>query len=125
MQVIIKIGGRWKDDRRAYKLFRLHTKRVKTTMKRLSKTFRFRPPKQIILRPLYYKGNLGACYGRAIYDPFSGYSIAINITACQNMLDKGLWVVDHECAHIAANIKHKDFGHGERFQRFYAACKRR
>lgn len=63
--------------------------------------------------------------GRAIYNPFAGYIIAMNIPYCSDMHDKGLWVIDHECAHIASTIKHKDWRHGERFHWMYAACRKR
>lgn len=125
MQVIINIGGRWKGDRKAHKLLELHAERINVTMNRLAKAFKFRLPKDIILRPLYFKGDFAAAYGRAIYNPFAGYIIAMNIPYCSDMHDKGLWVIDHECAHIASAIKHKDWRHGERFHWMYAACRKR
>lgn len=124
MKVIVNVGGRWKNDEGVHRLFRKYEDRVIRTMTRLSAELNFKPPKQIMLRPLYYKNDLPSAYGRAIFDPFKGYTIAIAPDLCMEMHDKGLWIIDHECVHIANGIKHKDWGHGEMFHKTYAMCRR-
>ncbi len=125
MKLVIKIGGRWKNDRKVEKLFRLYAERAEEIMLKLSKELRFRLPKQIILRPFYFKGGISMFNGRLLYDPCKGYSIALSVPHCIKMKDKGIWVLDHECSHVAAAIKHKDWGHGENFKRIYAACRKK
>lgn len=124
VKVIIKVGGRWKGDREVETLFALYAERIMKTMRRQAEDMRFRLPGKISLRPFYFKGEISNIYGRARYEPYSGFSILISVPDCINLPDKGLWVVDHECAHIASAIKHKDWSHGEKFHEIYASCRK-
>ena len=81
-------------------------------------------PNQITLRPLYVKGGFPYSYdGFAAWCPLEGYTIKMNVETCQLKKDKGISILDHECAHIARCICDNDFTHGKDFKEMYAACK--
>lgn len=124
MKVIVNIGGRWKTDIKVHSLFEKYETRTLETMTMLSETLKFRLPRQLILRPLYSKDDLPAAYGKALFCPFKGYTIAMLPDFCMAMRDKGFWVLDHECVHIANAIKYNDWGHGRMFKTIYAMCRR-
>lgn len=92
MKVIISIGGRWKNNLKVYSLFEIYRERTVSTIQKLSKELKFKPPQQITIRPLYHKDDFPATWGMAIYDPFRGYIIAMS-PECMNMRDKGRWVL--------------------------------
>lgn len=123
MKIIVKCGGRWKDDKEAEKFLNYHAGYMDNLLSVLAEKLKFKLPSKIVLRPLYYK-EFAMMAGRLNYIPGKGYSIALHIEACRRMWKKGKSVVDHECAHLANALLHKDWGHGEKFKKIYsAACK--
>lgn len=124
MKIITKCGGRYKKDAKAQRLIESYGARAVKTMNLLSKKMGFNLPKQIIVRPLYPKSDLCFILGRAIWTPQNGFEIAMEIQSCSQMRDKGMAVVDHECAHIANAIKNNDWGHGHNFKKMNAMCRK-
>ncbi|MDP3110641.1 MAG: SprT-like domain-containing protein [Thermodesulfovibrionales bacterium] len=91
-------------------------------MSALKKEFKFRLPAKIILRPLYYAEWGATTAGRFNYDPYKGYSIALNIEECRRRKNKGEVISRHECAHFANVMLHKEWGHGEKFRKIKSVC---
>lgn len=121
MKIIIKCGGRYKDDEKAEKLLAHHAGYIDNLMSALKKKFKFKLPAKLILRPLYYK-EIAMMAGRFNYNPEKGYSLALNIEECRQRKNKGEVVVRHECAHIATIMLHKEWGHGEKFKKIKSVC---
>lgn len=125
MEIIVKIGGQWKDDREAHAFFELHRKWVAKRVSVLQKEFNFRPPSKLLLRPYYFKNGISPVYGRAEYNPFKpiNYHLMLCVPVCLKEKDKGLWVTDHELSHIVCAIKYKDWSHGKNFKQIYEYCR--
>lgn len=125
MKIIVKCGGRYKNDKKAERFLNYHAGYIDNLLPVLAERLKFRLPSKIVLRPLYYK-EFAMMAGRLNYDPDKGFSIALHIDACRNMRNKGQRVVDHECAHLADVLLNKNWGHGKTFKKMYsAACKLR
>ena len=74
------------------------------------------------LRPIYYRNKTVKLrtFGRAIRRKFDGaLCVALSYERCCKLSDSGLEIVRHECAHIAAGIKHGGWGHGEQWKAIY------
>lgn len=122
MRVRIFIDGVWKNHSELVQhVLGLHRERLLEKMPMLAEKFDFKPPARIDLKPMNPRHHcIITTAGRYWYVPGRGYSILINMPYCFVRRDKGLWVVDHEAAHIAAGIKFEEWGHGKYFK---AICK--
>lgn len=121
MKIIIKCGGRYKNDEKAEKLLDYHADYIDNLMSVLKEKFKFRLPGKLVLRPLYY-GDYAAMAGRFNYTPDKGYSMALNIEECRKRKNKEEVVVRHECAHFANIMMHKEWGHGKKFRKIKSVC---
>ena len=124
MKIYVEIGGRYKDNPKVERLFEKYEKRLQKTMKSLSQKYKCKLPKDIILRPMYVKGDYYPFHGRAQYDRWTGWEILMNVETCYEMYDKGLRsVLDHEAAHVIDCLVQGQMSHGKGFKKVYAACK--
>ncbi len=124
MIIEIQINGRYKAQKeKLLPIFNIYLKRIKKTTKILSKIYKVKPPETLILRPLYTKNGNNEYYGRLIHDNCNGYQIAINFGLCLKRRDKGIEILDHECAHIIADLIERDLGHGKMFKEIYILCR--
>lgn len=121
MKIIVRCGGRYKDDKKAEKFLNHHAGYLNNFLPILAEKFKLKLPSKIILRPLY-SGEFAMMAGRLNYVPGQGYSIALHIEACMGMRGKGEEVVVHECAHLVNALKHKYWGHGKIFQEMHSIC---
>jgi len=122
MKIIINCGGRYKDDKRAHKLLNGYAKYAQEKLLALAGKFHLKLPKDIVLRPLYYRGYFGQSAGRLNYDPGKGYSIALQLDLCKKRVSRGREIIDHECAHLADVLLNKNWEHNESFKRTRVAC---
>ena len=124
MIIEIQINGRYKAQKeKLLPIFNIYLKRIKKTAKILAKIYTVKLPGTLILRPLYTKNGNNDYYGRLLHDNCTGYQIAINLSLCPKLRDKGLEILDHECAHIIADLIKKDLGHGKMFWEIYKKCR--
>jgi len=124
MRIEISIAGRYKNRQNVKELFDLYAIRIRRTMKILSREYEVQLPDSILLRPLYVKKGYNPFNGYAQWTRLNGWAIIMNIELCIGMKDKGLWVIDHECVHIAKAIVSGSIRHGKAFEKMYAACRR-
>ncbi len=102
MRIVTSIGGRWKGCEDSKILFAIHKERARKLFSSLPRLYGVRPPDELTLRPFYFKGQESRINGRALYINGRGYFILLSVPDCMAMPDKGLWVMDHEVAHIIA-----------------------
>jgi hypothetical protein len=125
MEIIVKVGGRWKKDGVVHNWFYKCKGRINTTMEHLASRYEFQRPSELLLRPLYCRTDGPYLYnGRAQYRPWEGYSILLVPPALMDMHDRGMHIVDHEACHIAAAIKWDDWSHGKRFRDMLSSCRK-
>lgn len=97
----------------------LYHERVLEVLPALSQKMDFKLPEKFILRPLATKGGKSKVNGRARFDGHEEYSIIMCLENSTIMNDYGVWVVDHECAHIACGIKYKNWSHDKVFTKTF------
>jgi hypothetical protein len=127
MKVTVEVGGRWANNLAAKDLFLNHKTYTEWRMSDLSKMFKVRPPRRLLLKPYYFRGSYSKKYGRVEWDSCTGYVIRLSVPDCLAMLppdgllirdkatgrkwiatDAGRWVIDHELCHIICRLK---YGH--------------
>lgn len=124
MIIGIQINGRYRTQKeKLLPIFNTYSKRIKKTTKILARIYKIKLPGTLILRPLYTKNGNNEYYGRLIHDNCTGYQIAINLGLCLKLRDKGIEILDHECAHIIADLIERDLGHGKMFKEIYILCR--
>lgn len=93
----------------------IYEERIREVLPALARSMRFKLPPYIRLRPLYVKNGKSYMNGWARWSNWEGYSIVMCVESCNQMEDYGIWVAEHEAAHIACIIKHSDWTHGRTF----------
>ncbi len=116
MKIITKIGGRYRNCERTSKLFHLYKSRINQLLPVAIKNYKPKLPDELILRPFYTRNGFCEYYGRLRYQPFTGWSILMNVDDCAAKPDFGLSVVDHEVAHLVMAVKYDDWGHGDEWK---------
>jgi hypothetical protein len=115
---------KWKHPK-LLNILELHRERILASMPIMAEEYRFRLPGRIVLRPLEIKGPYSVKAGRYYWEPGKGFSIALNLIYCALQKDKGLWVSDHEMAHIVSGIRFNAWTtHREPHSSIYNFCRR-
>jgi hypothetical protein len=123
LKIYIEARGRYKNCQETWQLLEKYAERLQRVLPMVARLFGVRVPKGIILRPMYVKKDYYPYHGRAQYETGKGWQILMNIETCKHMKDKGMWVLDHEIAHVIDCLKHYNITHGKRFQRVYEICR--
>ncbi len=102
------------DDRNIFNLLAKHKDRLAKKFPIMFDWLKIKPPKQIVLRPFFREYAQSS--GQLVWDPMKGFEVVINAEYCSHLPDKGIWVADHELAHIGTILKYNDWTHKQRFR---------
>ena len=119
MKINVVLTGRYKDRPEVTKFFKFHERQTKRILEKLSKKFRVRLPRSIILRPIQAQNGYYPYWGRAqLNEVFGrGWEILLCYETCQEREDYGRNVIEHECAHVIDYLMHGNVTHSERFRK--------
>jgi hypothetical protein len=120
MRIIVK--ARKSEEREVLESYVPYLRKILVS---LSKGYKFKLPKEIILQPLRRHGKPpynSWTFGRAGYGPRTGWYISMNIDLCK-AIDRELDTLAHEAAHIAEARISGRWTHGELFEKLYARAK--
>ena len=126
MNVIIRHSQSYLEPK-TRELLSTYRERIQSVLKALSMKYSFKLPKEIALQPRDLKASYATASrnGRFTknYRVIKSYTVGVNIQLCMSEPDKGLSVIDHECAHIAETlITNKMTNHGPFWKELYEYC---
>jgi len=121
MKIQIEIKGPWRNSPEAKEELKGYASQIKEVLKYLSKSYPFKLPKTLIIRPLYSHRGRKGYFGRAY--PQKGtkpYQIALNLPKLRDSKKERVQdVIFHESCHVAEYIIHGRMGHGPAFKALY------
>ena len=71
------------------------------------------------------KGGYSQYYARANWLPKTGYSISMNVELCIGQTNWGIWVLNHELAHLYEAWACNQWTHGKKFREILELIERR